>query len=258
MNKKLLLAEDEPLAQARITSILQKHRPDWQIVEAVQSVSELKDALNSSENFNLILCDIHLADGLSFAALQGRKIDAPVVFITAYDQYALESFEHNCIDYVLKPIEEDRLLRAFDKVSKFSFQEDSSIKQTAILDQLAQFYGAKTYKKRFLTKLGSRLVFVPAEQVACFYAEEGITFLQESGTSQKYMVEFSLNDLQTSHLDPSKFFRVNRSCIINLDTLVDMRPFSNGRLVLSLKSKTEQPIVVAREKVNEFKSWTNQ
>ncbi len=258
MNKKLLLAEDEPLAQARITSILKKHRPDWEVVDAVQSVSELVDALDSSQDYGLILCDIHLADGLSFSAFRGKKIDVPVVFITAYDQYALESFDHNCVDYVLKPIEEDRLVRAFDKISKMESVPQSSLFPTHILDQIAQHYTVKNFKKRFLTKIGNRLVFVPIEQVACFYAEEGVTFLLEAGTSQKYVVEFSLNELQNEYLDPSKFFRVNRSSIISLENLIEMKPFTNGRLALVLKAKTEQPIIVAREKVNEFKSWINQ
>ncbi len=258
MNKKLLLAEDEPLAQARITSILKKHRPEWEVLDAVQSVSELRDALQSPQNYHLILCDIHLADGLSFSAFRGMKIDVPVVFITAYDQYALESFEHNCVDYVLKPIEEDRLVRAFDKIAKMENGPQTSFLPTHILDQISQFYVPKNYKKRFLTKMGNRLVFVPVEQIACFYAEEGVTFLLEAGTSQKYVVEFSLNELQSEYLDPSKFFRVNRSSIIGLESLVEMKPFTNGRLALVLKAKTEQTIIVAREKVNEFKSWINQ
>ncbi|AMQ57393.1 LytR/AlgR family response regulator transcription factor [Algoriphagus sanaruensis] len=254
MKKKLLLAEDEPLAQQRILAILKKSRPDWEVVTLVNRVSELSDALKYSENYDLILCDIHLADGLSFTAFKGKKVEVPVVFITAYDQYALESFEHNCIDYVLKPIQEERLLRAFDKVCKYS---DSSWSES-ILDQISRHFPAKIYKKRFLAKIGSRLVFIPVDQIAYFYAEDGITFLVESGSSQKYIVDFSLNDLQLDQLDPKIFYRINRSFIINLDHLVEMKPYTNGRLTLSLKAKTDSPIVVAREKVNEFKTWINQ
>jgi DNA-binding LytR/AlgR family response regulator len=106
--------------------------------------------------------------------------------------------------------------------------------------------------------MGSRLSFASVENVAFFYTEGGVTFLVESKSSQKYIVDHSLNDLESSLLDPQKFYRINRSIIINLDNLVEMKPYQNGRLVLSLNAKSEEAIVVARERVNEFKSWINQ
>lgn len=258
MTKKILLVEDEPLAQARIVSIIQKDRPDWKIQEAVQSVSELKQLLEGPFEFDLILCDIHLADGLSFTAFQNREINIPIIFITAYDEYALQSFEHNCIDYVLKPIQEDRLLKAFDKAEKFVISGEPKALPPNFFDKFIEHYLPKAYKKRFLTKLGSKLVFVNAEDIAYFFADGGVTFLVETGTSQKFVVDYSLNELENELLDPQKYYRINRSMIINLDNLIEMKPYQNGRLVLSLKARSEDAIVVARERVNEFKSWINQ
>lgn len=258
MIKHLLLVEDEPLAQARISEIIRKHRPDWVIADSAQSIVELDKALENQDLFDLILCDIHLADGLSFKAFQRKKIKVPVIFITAYDAYALQSFDHNCIDYVLKPIQEERLIRAFEKVENLSQKSATPIFSSDFVDKFLQNYSEKTYKKRFLTKSGNKLSFTPVEHIAFFYADGGITFLVESGSSNKFIVDHSLNELENDLLDPNKFYRINRSFIINLDNLIEMKPFHNGRLALSLNAKSDEAIVVARERVNEFKTWINQ
>lgn len=258
MIKHLLLVEDEPLAQARITSIIRQHRPEWVIAETAQSTRELEHALREQGNFDLILCDIHLADGMSFSALQGKTLQIPIIFITAYDEYALQSFDHNCIDYVLKPIQEDRLLRAFDKVESLGNPDSHKTLSPEFFSQFIKNYTQKTFKKRFLVKSGAKLSYTLVDQAAFFYAEDGITFLVESNSSQKYVIDYSLNELESIHLDPQKFYRINRSMIINLDNLLEMKPYQNGRLVLSLTARSDDAIVVARERVNEFKSWINQ
>jgi DNA-binding LytR/AlgR family response regulator len=258
MIKHLLLVEDEPLAQARISDIIRNHRSDWVIADSAQSISELEKALESQEFFDLILCDIHLADGLSFKAFQRKKIKIPIIFITAYDDYALQSFDHNCIDYVLKPIQEERLVQAFEKVETLTQSPVSSVLSKDFVDQFLQHYSHKSFKKRFLTKSGSKLSFTSVEDIAFFYADGGITFLVESGSSNKFIVDSSLNELECDLLDPNKFYRINRSFIINLDNLIEMKPYHNGRLALSLKAKCNETIIVARERVNEFKLWINQ
>jgi len=251
---KILLVEDEPLAQQRISNILARNFPSWQIVDTVQSVKEFKKSLETIPDIDLILCDIHLADGLSFNAFKGIKVEAPVIFITAYDQYALQAFDHNCIDYVLKPIEESRLVQACQKAIQF---KSSPINQEFISSFLAN-YSQKTYKKRFLTKLGNRFSFVTVDHVSYFYSESGMTYLIENGSPQRQLIDHTLSELESGLLDPLKFYRVNRSMIINLESLIEIKPYYNGRLVLSMSSKSEEAIVVARERVNEFKNWINQ
>ncbi|MCU0402563.1 MAG: LytTR family DNA-binding domain-containing protein [Algoriphagus sp.] len=258
MQKNLLLVEDEPLAQARIRSILQKNYPTWIFEEAIQTVKDLKIALNKQESYDLILCDIHLADGLSFSAFKDIEIKVPIIFITAFDQYALQSFEHNCIDYVLKPIQEERLIRAIEKFRTLSKQGTTTAITKEFVEEFLGKYVQKNYKKRFLTRSGNRLCFISSESVAYFYAEDGVTFLIESGSSQRFIVDHSLNDLEKDLLDPNKFYRINRSVIINLDYLIEMRPYVNGRLAVSLNAKSDDQLIVAREKVSEFKSWINQ
>lgn len=258
MTKHLLLVEDEPLAQTRISTIIRKHRPDWVIADSAQSIVELEKALENQDVFDLILCDIHLADGLSFKAFQRKKIKTPIIFITAYDEYALQSFDHNCIDYVLKPIQEERLIQAFEKVETIIPAPISTVISKDFVDKFLQHYSQRSYKKRFLTKSGSRLSFTSVEDIAFFYADGGVTFLVESGSSNKFIVDHSLNELESDLLDPNRFYRINRSFIINLDNLIEMKPYHNGRLALSLTAKSDEAIVVARERVNEFKSWINQ
>lgn len=258
MQKNLLLVEDEPLAQARIRSILQKNYPIWTFEEGIQTVKDLKIALNNQESYDLILCDIHLADGLSFSAFKDIEIKVPIIFITAFDQYALQSFEHNCIDYILKPIQEERLIRAIEKYRTLSKEGTATANTKEFVEEFLGKYIQKNHKKRFLTRSGNRLCFIPAESVAYFYAEDGVTFLIESGSSQRFIVDHSLNDLEKDLLDPNKFYRINRSVIINLDYLIEMRPYVNGRLAVSLNAKSDDQLIVAREKVSEFKSWINQ
>lgn len=258
MTKNLLLVEDEPLAQARIKSIILKHFPEWNLAESLQSVKDLNLALDKQQDYDLILSDIHLADGLCFSAFKDKEIKVPVMFITAYDQYALQSFEHNCIDYILKPIQEDRLVKAFEKYQTLSHQKGSPSLSSDFVEGFIQRYTHKNYKKRFLTRSGNRLCFIPSESVAYFYAEEGVTFLIESGSSSRFVIDHSLNELEKDLLDPNRFYRINRSAIINLDNLVEMRPYVNGRLQVTLNVKSAESLIVAREKVSEFKSWINQ
>ncbi|HSF55602.1 MAG TPA: LytTR family DNA-binding domain-containing protein [Algoriphagus sp.] len=258
MTKHLLLVEDDPEALARINSIIRKQRPGWVVADTAQNLGELEQALQNQGVFDLILCDIHLADGMSFKVFQGKKITIPVIFISEYDEYALQSFDHNCIDYILKPIQEERLIRAFEKVECLSPLPVSQRFSADFMDKFLKHYSGKNFKKRFLTKSGSRISFISVENIAFFYAESGVTFLVEAESSQKFIIDHSLNELESELLDPNKFYRINRSVIINLDNLLEMKPYHNGRLLLSLNAKSEEVIVVARERVNEFKSWINQ
>lgn len=255
---KIVIVEDEPLALQRIKSIIHENKVFWEVVGTAQSIKELNFIFESELVFDLMICDIHLADGLSFKAFQGRKIDFPVIFITAFDQYALQSFDHNCIDYVLKPIQEDRLLKAFDKLESLALIDAPTNFNADFVENFLNKYSQKNYKKRFITKTGNKIRFVPVEDVAYFYAEGGVTYLVETNTAKKYIVDFSLSDLENHLLDPMRFYRINRSMIIHLDSLIEMKPYFNGRLMLYMSAASEIDIVVARERVNEFKNWINQ
>ncbi|MGY6741136.1 MAG: LytR/AlgR family response regulator transcription factor [Cecembia sp.] len=255
---KLLVVEDEPLTFQRIKSLVKELRPSWEIVYHAETVKSLESGMLSEPNFDLVLCDIHLADGLSFSALKDKCIKQPIIFITAYDQYALSSFDHNCLDYVLKPIDKVRLEKAFEKVERFINIETEPSFTQGIIDQLIQEYTQKQFKRRFLAKSGNKLRFVNIEDIACFYIENGLTYLEETNSNRKSIVDFSLNELENGLLDPKAFYRINRSMIINIEHLIEMKPYLNGRLLLSMCTTNDRQIIVARERVNEFKNWINQ
>lgn len=255
---KLLIFEDEPLALQRIQSIIDLNLPDVQVTGTAQSISEACKLLKTSIAYDLILCDIQLADGLSFNIFKNNSIEKPVIFITAYDQYALQSFDHNCIDYILKPIQEDRVLKAFDKHRKLMLQNNVQGIPQSLVDQLNNYYQPKVYKKRFLAKIGTKIIFKPVENIAYFFIEDKIVYMKELGSSRKFMINHSLEELETQLLDPDKFYRINRSVIINLESLLEIKSYHNGRLKLELSAGADADIVVAREKVTEFKNWINQ
>ncbi|MBW3469667.1 LytR/AlgR family response regulator transcription factor [Arthrospiribacter ruber] len=255
---KTAIIEDEPLALKRIEKIIAQHRPNWEVVFKAQSVKDLKAFLESGPEIDLMLCDIHLADGLSFKAFKNFKPDFPVIFITAYDEYALRSFDHNCIDYILKPLDELRMVQAFEKLENLEKRNKLPELDPEVFGQLLDNYQVKTYKKRFLSKIGNRIRFVQVEDIAYFFSENGVTYLVEKESSKKFMVDHSLQELEDILLDPLKFHRINRSTIVHLDGLVEMKPYVNGRLLLSVCAETDSKIVVARERVNQFKNWINQ
>jgi two-component system response regulator LytT len=255
---KILVVEDEPLTFQRIKSLIKELRPSWDIVMHAETVSEMEEVFHSELSFDLILCDIHLADGISFSALKGKNIVQPIIFITAFDQYALNSFEHNCLDYVLKPIDKSRLENAFEKAERYISKEAESNFTQGIIDQIIQDYSQKQFKRRFLAKSGNKLRFVNIEDVTCFYVENGLTYMEETNSNRKAIVDFSLFELENGLLDPKIFYRINRSMIVNIEHLVEMKPYLNGRLLLSLCTLNDRQIIVARERVNEFKSWINQ
>lgn len=253
----LLIFEDEPLAQERIQTIVQEKLPQWNIAGSAQSLTEARALLNSSLEYDLLLCDIHLADGLCFELFKEGNLKKPVIFITAYDEYALESFEHNCIDYILKPIKEDRFLKAFHKHESLTQQHQQGIPKE-LVNTLIGHYQKRNFKRRFLAKVGSKMIFIPVEDVACFFSEDKIVYMKEIGSSKKYVVNHNLDELEKQLLDPDKFYRINRSIIINLESVIEIKTYHNGRLKLELNAPENLDMIVARERVTEFKNWINQ
>jgi len=227
------------------------------VIGTAQSIAEGKSLLESTE-MDLLICDVQLSDGLSFELLKLSTFNCPTIFITAYDQYAIESFEHNCIDYILKPVNEDKLIRAIEKAKKtISLKADTKIPDE-LLQTLIELHDRRNYKKRFLCKIGDRVYFKSTHEIAFFYVEDKVTFLQDAITKKKYILNHSLDELEQHLLDSSKFYRINRSVIINLDYLVEMKRYNNGRLKLLTDHTSNPELIVARERVSDFKEWLNQ
>lgn len=250
MSKRILIIEDEPRAVKRLERILTSLRPNWNVVAYADTVQGAIDAINTTEGIDAVFSDIQLADGLSFEAFEQVNLNLPVVFLTAYDHYAIRSFNHHSIDYLLKPTNEEDVLRAISKLEKHSFQSESNDLK-ALLATLQQ--EEKTYKDRFLVKFADKLRFFSVADIACFYSEEKVTSLMTT-EKRSYPVDMSLEQVEQL-LDPKKFFRINRKMIISPDAISEMTSWSNSRLRVVIKGKEEEVIVVARERTASFKDW---
>ena len=254
----LLLITNDQEAKSRIISLLEKSFPGWKILDEIQTESAFKSRLKDLELFDFIIGDMDLLNNWKSLDELKSQDEIPLVFMADSDQFAIQAFDYNCLDYLIKPIQEKKALRAFQKVSKFLSAKTSQKIDNQLIERIMESYSNESYKKRFLVKIGNRFTFVPTEKVSFFYSENGVTYMVESNSSQKYIVENSLNELQDKLLDPSRFYRVNRSMIINLDDVSTIKPYVNGRLILSLNTKSDYEPIVARERVSEFKSWINQ
>ena len=252
---KVLLAENDLNIQNKIRDILRHKIPEIELIHTAESIKELNLKLDQQLKYDVILTEIQFSDGLIFQALEDRIIKEPIIFMNPSDQFAIRSFDHNCIDYFLKPVQENRLLKAFSKLR--NFQENQSQK-LGIVEHYLKNPTFKTYKKRFLTKIGNKIKFVAADDVSYLFSEDGLSYLVEKGSNQKSILDHGMMELESELLDPAKFYRINRSVIINSEDLTEMKPYVNSRLILTLKSKSQQELVVARERVSDFKKWVNQ
>ncbi|MDP5171077.1 MAG: LytTR family DNA-binding domain-containing protein [Bacteroidia bacterium] len=255
---KVLIVEDEPLAAEHIKSLVLKYESHINIVGMLESVREAVAFFRDQPAPDLLLLDIHLADGLSFSIFDQVQVECPVIFTTAYDEYALRAFKSNSIDYLLKPIHFDALATAMDRYVKW-FQQGSR-KQTqqlvdlSLLRELMQGkQEEKTYKSRFVVKKGEHLASIPVEDILYFYAEDKVTLFKTTD-GKRYLVDPILGEIE-EQLNPTYFFRINRSFLIHHAAIDDMISYSNRRLKIILKHPPEQEVIVSREKVTEFKEW---
>lgn len=257
---KVLIIEDEQPAAKQLTKMLLKADAAVSVIETIDSIEASVKWLNTFPAPDAIFMDIQIADGLSFDIFNYTEIQSPVVFTTAFDQYAIKAFKVNAIDYLLKPIDEEELGDVLSKLKqrKESLKNNISPQYSAdFLKEVAQSL-TKTphYKSRFLIKQGQNLGFIEISDIAYFFSEEGLSqFYIFQG--KKYVIEHTLDELE-SLLNPKDFFRINRKMIVSLKCIQKISTHFNGRLKLELTphfANTEGGIFVARERVIDFKVW---
>lgn len=247
---KAIIIEDEKRAADRLERMIHEVNSDIQILGRFESIREVVSYLGDSGTPDVIFADIQLADGLSFEIFEQVKVNCPVIFTTAYDQYAIKAFKNNGIDYLLKPIEEGELKVAIDKVR--SMQTGPSLADLMSIAQQLSARG-KEYRSRFTVKIGQKLKTIRVEDLSAIYSEnKGTYILTQEG--RNYLVDFSLEQVDDM-LDPRSFFKINRKYIIALDGVEEMLMWSNSRLKVSLKGSKHDDIVVARERTKLFKEW---
>jgi DNA-binding LytR/AlgR family response regulator len=252
---KVLLAETDLTILNKTKNILERKIPGITLIETAQTIQELNLKLDSQFTFDLILTEIRFSDGLFFDAFENRNLNVPIIFTNNSAEFALRAFDFNCVDYILKPAVEDRLIKAFSKFKNLYHPPTEGLRYQ---NEKLGTATSKTFKKRFLTKVGNKIRFVSAEDISYLFSEDGLSYLVEKGSNQKSILDHGMIELETVLLDPSKFYRINRSVIINSEDLMEMKPYLNSRLILTLKSKSQQELVVARERVSDFKKWINQ
>jgi len=247
----ILVVENEKPAADRIVKMLKKSDRSINILGIAETVEETINRLQMKPEPDLILMDIQLDDGLCFEIFETINVDIPVIFTTAYDEYTLKAFKVNSVDYLLKPVDEQSLQSALGKFKKLYYNDKDPFKRD--FRQLINEF-RNQYKSRFLIKIGEKFKSVPTREISHFHISERNVFLSDF-PGRDYGVDYSLEQLQ-SMLDPRKFFRINRECIVNIDSITLMYSYSSSRLQLTIKNREQNDLfVVSRDKVADFKKW---
>lgn len=245
---KILLIEDEIPAARQLTKLLMAHNPAFQIIDTLDTVESAVRWIRTFPAPDLVFMDIQIADGLSFDIFRQVEVTAPVVFTTAFDQYAVQAFKVNAVDYLLKPVDPEELKRALERI------ESQRANPAAFnLDALSAYFKKENYKDRFLVKTGQQLSFLAAGDIAFFRSSDGLTQAFTFG-GKKYFVDNTLEDLERL-LDPRHFFRINRGMVVRLDAILRIHPHLNGRLKLETRPAPPENAFVSRERVVAFKTW---
>lgn len=246
---KVLLLEDEIPAAKRMVSLIHELEPTWEIASTIDEINLAAKWLKENPMPDLIFMDIQLADGHSFTLFEKVNINVPVIFATAFDQYAIEAFKVNGLDYLLKPIAKEELQRSINRFK--DLKNSSSISQEVIDSILTK--NQKTYKERFLIKSGEQLNFVRISEVAYFISSSSYSFLVTK-SGNRYILDQTMDQIQES-LNPSLFFRINRKQIVCLDCIAKISAHFNSRLKLELNPSENSEVIVSRNRVADFKVW---
>lgn len=250
---RVLIIEDEKAAARNLRAMLQNIVPQVDVLAVTDSITESAEWLSANPMPDIIFMDIHLADGSAFEIFEHIKITAPIIFTTAYDEYALKAFKVNSIDYLLKPISESELQQAIDKLTTLQNTESLRVPQKldVFLDSLQQHAQHKTHF--LIPSKGDKLTLLPVCDVQFFFVSGGgVRAVIKEGES--YLMPQSLEDISES-LNPTEFTRVNRQYIISRRAVKDIDLWFNGRLSVNLRISTPEKIIISRTKVTEFKAW---
>jgi len=245
---KVIILEDETRAANHLERLLAKVAPDMTVVSRLESIRDGIKFLQSNDEPDLIFSDIQLADGLSFEVYNQVAVRCPIIFTTAYDHYAVEAFKTNGIDYLLKPIEEERLRQAIEKAVHFS----PGLLLEKILS-ITNITSDKTFKSRFMVKIGDKIKSIPVEEILVFYIQEKSSFIH-TNDKRTYCIDYTLDQLEPM-LNPETYFRINRKYIVSINACSNILAWTNSRLRLKIDGIDDSEIIVARERVQDFKNW---
>lgn len=248
----VVIVEDEQPAARRLKRMAEALQLD--VVALLHSVVEALNWFNTNQHPDLIFLDIQLSDGLSFEIFEAIPIKSAIIFTTAFDEYALKAFKLNSVDYLLKPIDEDELAFA---VKQFQQKENKQLQGLQFdIEQIKRLLINpldRKFKTRFTIKIGQRLKIIPIEEVVCFFSENKGTYLH-TNQNRSYLIEGTLEQIELL-IDCSKYFRVNRTFLVQLEAIKDIITYTNNRLKIDIQHFDKETIIVSREKVKDFKEW---
>lgn len=251
---KVLILEDETLAAEKLENLLKEVDNAAEIVGILKSVEAAEEWFRTNPHPDLILSDIRLLDGLSFEIFSRVRVECPVIFTTAYDQYAIKAFETNSIDYLLKPVQKEKLEAAVAKFHRFA---DTAKPATAPYEELMRaLQEKKEYKARFMIRNGHKILAVPVEKIAYFFSQNKLTYIVTMD-DKKYPYDQPLEVLD-QQLDPRVFYRANRKYIVRFEAINEIHPYFKGRIKICLSPEADDEIVISSEKTPEFKAWLDQ
>lgn len=255
-----LIVEDEDLSVRRLKKMIGEVAPALNIAgvtdsieQTVEWVQENRAAGNADPE--LIFLDIELSDGQSFEIFNRIEVSSAIIFTTSYDEYALQAFKHNSIDYLLKPVHRDDLQRALQKYEKMKVQPTADSSLAGIRKLLEDFKKASSvdYRQRFLVKQGQKMLSIEVSEIAYFFTDDRYSFFM-TDSNQKMLVDYTLDELAES-LDPARFFRINRGMMVTHRSVDKIDPYFGNRLALTLRPAHNKEALVSREKVGDFKVW---
>jgi DNA-binding LytR/AlgR family response regulator len=248
----ILIIEDETQAAQRLEKLVSELLPQSRVVGKIDTVKKAVQWFRSNPAPALALMDIQLADGISFQIFEQCEVKCPVIFTTAYDEYALKAFKVNSIDYILKPVDKDELRQAIDKFRNLVRDEPGT---KAFIDNVSEAIRMLTrkYKTRFVIKVGEHLKTVETDSIGYFFSQDKATFCCTTD-NRTLILDFTLEQLEDM-VDPEKFFRINRKYLVSATAISDIISYTNSRLRLVLRHSTDNDVIVSRERVQEFREW---
>lgn len=249
---RILIVEDEPLAVAQLATHISALKPDAELLAVCDTIKSTVTWLENNEAPDLAFFDIQLGDGLSFEIFDKIQFTQPVIFTTAFEEYAIKAFKVNSIDYILKPIQRNELSNALQKFENLQ-SNNQTILTPDILHEVANSLKQKNYKERFLVKVGTHLKMIETTSVSYFYSFEKGTYAKLND-GKDYLLDQSLEYVENL-VSPVEFFRINRKYIVSLKSVNDVITYGNSRLKLKIANAKEDDFFVARERVKAFKTW---
>jgi len=250
---KILIIEDEPFVAVSLAKIVQELEPAAELIGPLGSVTDSKEWLGKNPSPDLILSDIQLADGISLDIFSEGKILCPIIFTTAYNEYAIKAFKLNSIDYLLKPIDKNELKGAFQKFHLLQSKFANEVYLDQLKELFANFGQSRKFKERFAVHVGKSISLIPTGEIAFFTKEDLIFLIKNDGS--KLITDFRSLDEVEELTDPKLFFRANRQFLVQLPFIESYRGDDTGKLTLKLRGIKSDGIVVSKEKAAEFKKW---